>query len=1087
MSDSKNNIPKPGSPVDLVPFGRMLYWTGSDRLTIEHHEAKREGDFWVPVDVPEQNGPHIGVDWDDPKRFSKVIVRYADKTAPEQGQVKLQYWRHNWPERWSGGWTALDDPFNGGWITAHGDVEINGDTWTHTFDPLDITELGSANDHAVTYRQALKVRLLFKGVSPKIKSLEVHSLASWKEVALRMDFSGGLSYDKNIQASEGYITSVDDSNPKSVRMKVLYADGSPMDKTVLTVSGKPRNFSLMPADAVLHGVYIPDFGVFIGAEGAGGLEAWKKNKPSDIPIYDRILTEPEQTFERSRKEIPELQKPKQGLYGRYCPIGCDANRQEFAVRYNAEIFCDKREMKSVGRDTAKLLWPGQSIFFKFPTGDPADFRYREDGTEQKPLNGYLPIYTSTWKDREFVYEMTSFAALLEESPWDEEKKRGDEPMVALSKIKIRNTTEEKRKIRFWIVIENPEELAVDNDGFIYATGRAREDDVPDAPIQKRWITEPYPVRRMRALLNTKGMGQAVPVSCSYAPFEVSSIPNAIAYDIELEPRTSHEIELFIPFITFTGDDGRKAVKALSYDAKHAEMAEYWQKQIDAGAKINVPDEMLNDFNRANVPHIAITADKDIDTGLYILGAGTWAYQVFGTETVDQCRSLDLRGYHDRARKYIMPFVELQGTRRMDGRFKTQEGTFHGVKVNDEFDYQVGDYSLDHGTILWMLGEHYKITRDAAWLKSIAENIIVACDYVTRERQATMRFEADGSKVWEYGLFPPAHLDDNPEWLFWYINNTLAYRGMKNAGEVLAEVGHKDAARIAKDAEAFGTDIKRSIALSIERSPVSRLADGTYVPHTPVRCRLRGPDVGWIREALYGPVHYVDCGLIDPNSDETTWIMKDYEDNIFTTRRQGRQIDLEKYWFSQGGITIQSNLLPNPLVYLSRGQVEHALRAFFNSCAANIYADVRCFTEHPVNAYGLGAGPFYKTPDEAAFITWFRHLLMMEQDDTLIVAPGTPREWLEDGKEIKFEDAPTYFGPMSYRIISEVSKGKIRVEMQPPKRNPSKKLEIKLRHPSKSPMKSVTLNGKPYSDFDPAREVISLPGDLPEKVEIIAGY
>lgn len=133
-------------------------------------------------------------------------------------------------------------------------------------------------------------------------------------------------------------------------------------------------------------------------------------------------------------------------------------------------------------------------------------------------------------------------------------------------------------------------------------------------------------------------------------------------------------------------------------------------------------------------------------------------------------------------------------------------------------------------------------------------------------------------------------------------------------------------------------------------------------------------------------------MIEPNSIEATWILKDYEDNVFVSRALGRDVDLEHFWFSHGGITIQSNLLPNPLVYLARGQVEHALRAFYNSFAANLYEDVRCFTEHPVVAYGWGAGPFYKTPDESAFLTWFRYLLLMEDGDTLMLAPGT----LENG-------------------------------------------------------------------------------------------
>jgi hypothetical protein len=543
----------------------------------------------------------------------------------------------------------------------------------------------------------------------------------------------------------------------------------------------------------------------------------------------------------------------------------------------------------------------------------------------------------------------------------------------------------------------------------------------------------------------------------------------------------------IPFITYVGDEGREEVKGLSYDAKFAEMVEYWQKQIDEGAKFEVPEELLVSFNKANLVHIGITADRDIDTGLYILGAATWTYKAFGTEAVDQIRSLDLRGYHERARKYLQPYVELQGTRRMDGRFKTQEGVFQGLRVSEDLDYHEGDYSLDHGAVLWWLGEHYLLTRDKDWLRSVAPNIIAGCDYVTRERQATMKTNPDGSKVWEYGLLPPCHLDDNPEWLYWYITNVLCYRGMRVAGEALAEIDNPHAARIAEEARAYGEDIKRALQISIERSPVVRLLDGTYVPHTPVRCRLRGRDIGWIREALYGAIFPIDAGLIPPDSPEATWILKDYEDNIFVSPSTGRAVDLDRYWFSQGGITIQSNLLPNPLVYLMRGQAEHAIRAFYNSFAANLYADVRCFTEHPVVAYGIGQGPFYKTPDESAFLTWFRYLLLMEKGDTLVVAPGTPRRWLENGKEIKVEGAPTYFGPISYRIISEVAKDCIHVEMRPPRRNPPAKLEVTLRHPSKSPIRSVYVNGQSHSDFDSVTGRIVLPGALPEVLDIKVSY
>ena len=96
-------------------------------------------------------------------------------------------------------------------------------------------------------------------------------------------------------------------------------------------------------------------------------------------------------------------------------------------------------------------------------------------------------------------------------------------------------------------------------------------------------------------------------------------------------------------------------------------------------------------------------------------------------------------------------------------------------------------------------------------------------------------------------------------------NAYACRGMMATAESLKEIGHPEAARIEREAKAFRDTLRDSCRESMLRAPVVRLRDGTYVPHQPTRSRLRGRDVGWVRDALYGPVHLIDCGIYEDDS------------------------------------------------------------------------------------------------------------------------------------------------------------------------------------------------------------------------------
>ncbi len=1078
-SDSERLRQLDGQAVDIAPFGEMRFWTGADALSIEGHALQAAGGAWRPVDVPEQGGPHLGLEWDIPRQFREVRVHYAALAADPQA-VRLQYWNHNWPARWAGGWTAIDDPHNGRWVTAHGEVEVDGTAVLFRFDPLDITELERAEDFAVTWRQSYRIRLLFpRGPLPAVRRMEVLSTSVWRTETLHILAEDPAWLEGEVTAANGYVLSVRRLEGM-LEVEVLAADCAsqtdpkllpvPPDRTVLTLTAGPGRVSFAVDD--LSGgqpLWLPHCAVTVRR--AGGAEA-PVRRTLPRPVHDLIFDEPEQTLERARREIPGLVKTRQG---RYVPLGCEGNRLEAALRYNGDLFLDKRHMKVTGRDTARLLWPGLRIEFRFPTMDPPDFREREDAVEQSALDGCLPVYTSRWVDRYVEFRKTDFAALLLEGPEHAERKRGDEPVCVFSRVQVRNISEEPVTALFWMVIEEPEVLEV-RDGSVRATARIRAERWPwhREAIEQQWTTQRYDSPRLRAQFDLKGRGALRAAALPGGPRHPGWLPDAVLVEVPLGPRDSHTFDLKIPLVTFTGEDGLTQLQAADFDAKLEEMVSYWRARIEAGARITLPDRLVTDFVRATIPHVAITADRDIRSGEWLLPAATYTYNVCANEAMHQVRSLDMRGYHAEARRYLMPFVRCQGSRRLHGKFRTQEGVLHGLRLSDDHDYQTFNYNLDHGFVLFALAEHYLLTRDRRWARSVAGNLVAACDFVTRERQYTMKTRPDGSPVPEYGLLPPGHLEDNPEWLYWYAVNAYCFRGMDAAARVLQEIGHPEADRVAADVAAYREDLRRSMRLHMELSPVARLLDGSCIPFTPTRARLFSRDLGWIRDSLYGPIHAIECGVLDPLEEQSTWVLKDSEDNVFISKLRGRQVDIPRYWFSQGGNTIQSGLLPMAMVYVKRDEPKHAVRCLLNAFAQNIYEDVRCFTEHPVEAFGLGRGPFYKTPDECCWVNWLRHVLLSEIGyDALRLAPAVPLEWLADGCTVEASRMPTYFGPVSLRIESRLASGEMRAVIQPPRRNPPSRLELRLRHPEGRPVRKVDSEGGRVSEVDRKRSLLRL--------------
>jgi hypothetical protein len=157
-------------------------------------------------------------------------------------------------------------------------------------------------------------------------------------------------------------------------------------------------------------------------------------------------------------------------------------------------------------------------------------------------------------------------------------------------------------------------------------------------------------------------------------------------------------------------------------------------------------------------------------------------------------------------------------------------------------------------------------------------------------------------------------------------------------------------------------------------------------------------------------------------------------------------------------------------YLLRDDAKAVIRAFYSFMACAFSHSVFEPVEHRWT-WGQYFGP---PSTDGAWFELYRRMLIHERDDgSLWLLQATPRPWLADGRRIEVERAPTYFGPLSIAVESHAAQGRIVADITMPERQTPRTLVVRLRHPEGKPMRSVTVNGQAWRDFDPARECVRI--------------
>ncbi len=459
--------------------------------------------------------------------------------------------------------------------------------------------------------------------------------------------------------------------------------------------------------------------------------------------------------------------------------------------------------------------------------------------------------------------------------------------------------------------------------------------------------------------------------------------------------------------------------ALTFDeeayARHRALtAQTWKALIGRAMQVDVPEPRVNDAWRNLVVQNFMLRNGD----RMLYSAGNQYEALYEAEGSDAVLALLSWGYEDDAKQMFVPLLDF-----------LRKGLEHhqaGLKLHDVVRYW------------WQ-------TRDAAWVNAMRP-----------------RWEKELKRLLDHragpdGLLPKErYCGDIATPVYSLSVESKAWRALRDLPPVLRALGDEAlAARVAR-AEA---DAKSKVLDAVRRS-LRRETTPPFIPNALLADEHLHDPITATRIGSYWNLvinYAIGSRLFPAGSDEELWIPRYLETHgglcMGMVRTGGTE---HAFWTGSERV--------NPLYgtryvidALRRDDVERALVSFYGMLAQGFTRNTFVAGEGCTLAPVDDGGRFFYCPPNSAgnahFLTMLRNLLVQDFDldddgetETLRLLFGTSRRWLEDGKRIVVEHAPTAFGPVSVRAESHLTSGHVTATVKLPTRNAPRRILLRARVP-----------------------------------------
>jgi hypothetical protein len=428
----------------------------------------------------------------------------------------------------------------------------------------------------------------------------------------------------------------------------------------------------------------------------------------------------------------------------------------------------------------------------------------------------------------------------------------------------------------------------------------------------------------------------------------------------------------------------------------------WNGRLARGARLEVPEPLVENAWRA----LLIGNDMIAVGDRMHYSAGNAYDHLYEAECGDAVRSLMLFGHTADAKKMLGPLLD----------FDRKATRFHVA-----------------GHKLQLLADYYWVTRDAEYIKE------------SRAKwEPVVKFVRDSRKT-DNGLLPKDNYAGDVNTQVYSLNsNAACWRGLRDMAAVLDDIGEKDkATELRAEAAEFRKVILDAVSKSVRAKekfvPVALLGDEPA--HDPLPATRQGSYYDLIIPYVLG------SGVFGPTDEREGWVIDYLRAHGGLAMGMIRSMPHQGEFNNEPGVNVLYGLRYN-LTLLRRGDRDHALVAFYGQLAQGMTRDTFIGGEGSRFFHGDKRGrSFYLPPNSASnatFLTTLRYLLIQDWDsdddgkpETLRLCDAIPARWIEDGKTLSIEKAPSAFGEVSFKVESRAAKGEVVASVEAPPRAVSK--------------------------------------------------